>query len=238
MLMETWTLMTYSAPEPLVDMITDAPYSAGGAQDLTNYMTRDGHELRTPSGMEMTDEQLNQFHRESEENEHTRHIILSPKREMSEKELDRATRATMNEFTEDKPSAEWCYSVHSDDGENDVHVACTGDIDYSQQQGDMWLEKDDLTELQDEIAADHFKDHTTEPQRELMLDQGRDDELQREQALRSDGPALDNSAGRDDGAMAALNIAKEAARSDRSDLLGPDLETYEEEHEHDRGRSR
>jgi hypothetical protein len=219
-------------------MISDAPYSAGGSQNLTNYMSRDGHELRTPSGLEMTDEQLNQFHRVSEENEHTRHIILSPKREMSEKELDRATRRTMNEFTEDKPSAEWCYSVHAGENENDVHVACTGDIDYSQKQGDMWLEKDDLQELQDEIAADHFADHTTEPQRELMIEQDRADELQREQALR-DGPALDNSDGRDDGAMAAISLAREAASRDRDLGDGLGMETYEEEHEHDRGgRSR
>jgi uncharacterized protein YdeI (BOF family) len=195
-------------------------------------MSRDGCEIREPAGVEVADEQLNQFHRASEENEHTRQIILSPEREMSDEELDRATRRTMNDFCEDKDSAEWVYAVHSD--ENDVHVAVTGDINYSQRSGDMWLDRDDLTELQDEIAADHFRDHTTEPQRELMIEQGREDELREEQQLRDS-----DDRDRDSNALAGLQVAKEAATPDLNVELNPAEREPEPEHERDRGgRSR
>lgn len=187
-------------------MIQDTNYETGSdpGTGLTQYMERDDHEIRAADGRELDDDEIQDFNEQCAENGFSRQIVLSPDRtDLDEQELDKAARRTMNELTEGHNSTEYVYSVHEDTEHSHVHIAATA----SQDSGEMWLEEDDLRELQDEIAADHFRDHTTERQERLMREQGREQELQREKAEReladqkqeSDpSDLLDLAPGRDD----------------------------------------
>jgi hypothetical protein len=186
-------------------MIQDTNYETGSdpGTGLTEYMGND-HEIRDASGRKLDDDEIEQFNEKCAKNGFSRQIVLSPDRtDLDEQELDKAARRTMNELTEGHNSTEYLYSVHEDTEHSHVHIAATA----SQDSGEMWLEKDDLRELQDEIAADHFRDHTTERQERLMQEQGREQELQQEQAEREladqdqepdPGDLLDLSPDRDD----------------------------------------
>lgn len=156
-----------------------------GAGSLTNYMTKNGHELKGSHGQEMTDEEVERFHDRSEEEGFTRHLILNPERnDLSEEQLDRAARESLNEWyeQEDMQDMEFAYSVHNEPENSHVHVAATA----SQDSGDLWVnsqqQEDKIDRLQDDIAADRFSDHSLEQQQQQMLEQDRDDELLQERA--------------------------------------------------------
>ena len=160
-------------------MIVETAYETGSdpATGLTRYMGRDGHDLRDHSGQELDDDEIEQFNRKAGENEFSRQLILAPERsDLSEKELDRAARKTLNEWTEDHTTTEYVYAVHEDTDHPHVHVAATA----TQDSNDLWMETDDIQHLQDDIAADRFRDHTTERQRQQMIEQGREEELRQE----------------------------------------------------------
>lgn len=186
-------------------IVTDDPQT-GGASNLTRYMGRDGHSVRGPSGRELDDDELEQFNAKSDDYGFTRHFILAPDRsDYTEAELDRATRRTMNEFTADHDTTQWVYSVHRDDDKErpDVHVAATA----TKESGDLWFDDNEpIRRLRDDIAADHFEDHSLDQQQEQMRVQGRDEELDREQE-----PTVDLGGDDDDlGVIDGLKIAKAA----------------------------
>lgn len=237
-------------------IVRDNPESmaAGG---LTNYMTKNGHSIKASHGQEMTDEEVERFHDRSEEEGFTRHLILAPERsDLSDEELDQAARESMAEWyeNEDMQDMEFCYSIHNDQGNSHVHVAATA----SKESGDLWVDStrdnNKITRLRDDIAADRFRDHSTERQQQMMVEQDREAELVAERAeaaaasgddsldLEVDlGSDLDLDAGLDhqqDDPLAAIKIARSATPDrDGSPLIGPDLETYDE-HEQDRNHNR
>jgi hypothetical protein len=243
-------------------MMMDSAYETGSdpGTGLTRYMG-DGHDLRDASGRELDDDEIEQFNDECAENGFSRQIVLAPERtDLDEDELDKAARKTMNELTEGHNTSEYVYAVHEDTDHPHVHVAATATEDS----GEMWLEEDDLNELRDEIAADHFRDHSTERQKEIMRQQGREEELQREErekeladtdeqpapVISSDQDDHDHDQEQDDMMLYA------AAAGELSTFASPEsmpisilAEAYRErqreqeqenehEHEHNRGRSR
>ena len=145
-------------------MIVDTDYQRGGAGDLMSYMERGDHTLRDSTGKEMTAAEKAEFLEKSEEHEFERQIIIAPEREdLSDDQLHRRTRETINEYIDDQPTADYCYAVHnSDDERAHVHVAATGDIDN----GDLYMERDDIQELRDDIAAEKFADRSLDQRRE------------------------------------------------------------------------
>jgi hypothetical protein len=242
-------------------MMMDSAYETGSdpGTGLTRYMG-DGHDLRDASGRELDDDEIEQFNDECAENGFSRQIVLAPERtDLDEDELDKAARKTMNELTEGHNTSEYVYAVHEDTDHPHVHVAATATEDS----GEMWLEEDDLNELRDEIAADHFRDHSTR-QKEIMRQQGREEELQREErekeladtdeqpapVISSDQDDHDHDQEQDDMMLYA------AAAGELSTFASPEsmpisilAEAYRErqreqeqenehEHEHNRGRSR
>lgn len=218
-------------------IVRDNPASKS-AQGLTNYMSKRGHELKGSHGHEMTDEEIERFHDRTEEEGFTRHLMLGPERsDLSDEELDRATRRSLNEWyqEEDMQDMEYVYSIHNDEGNSHVHVACTA----SKESGDLWVDstqdESKIDRLRDDIAADHFRDHTLDQQQEQMLDQGREDELRQEQAERDLGQSPDRGGG--------LQLAAEAATPDldEADPFNIDEETeqqFEQEQSRDRSRRR
>jgi hypothetical protein len=150
-------------------MIVETDYQRGAAGDLLSYMERGDNTLHNHVGEEMTQAEKTAFLEESQENEFERQIIIAPERDdLDADDLHSATRDTMTEFLDDHPTAEYCYAVHDDDDENPhVHVAATGDID----DGDLYMERDDIRELRDDIAADRFGDRSLEERREQLQEQ-------------------------------------------------------------------
>jgi hypothetical protein len=157
-------------------METNYETGSDPATGLTEYMSQD-HDLRDHTGRDLDEQQKEQFEQQAARNGFSRQIVLSPDGDhLSADELDRATRETLNEWTRDHDTTEYVYSVHEDTDNPHAHIAATATRDSQ----DLWMDDDDLRELQDEIAADRFRDHTTERQRRLMTEQGREQELARE----------------------------------------------------------
>lgn len=102
----------------------DTDYQNTGAGDLVNYIGREGD---TPvydrAGRPMSEEQKEQFIEKSERHEFERHMIISPENgnDLSNDELGRETRKTMEQFTKGRPTATYAYSVHRDTDHPHVH---------------------------------------------------------------------------------------------------------------------
>lgn len=213
-------------------MIVDTDYSKGSAEALTNYMSHDQTEIRGPDGSELSDEELDRLHAKSEANEFTRQIILSPERDdLTEEELDRATRRTMTEWTADHSTTEWAYAIHEDKESPDIHVAATATKDSQ----DLWMDTEDIQELRDDIAADHFGDHSLDRQQDQMIEQGREDELEQEQQEQlmlggsSDNDQEEQDSHIDDAAIVAAAGAELASLSSPETLpISIAAEAYEE----------
>lgn len=165
-------------------MIIDTSYQRGAADDLLSYMERDGYQLETATGDEMSQEEKAEIIEKSEKHEFEREIIISPERDdLDDDELARSTRQTMTEFLADQPTADYCYAVHnSDDDRGHVHVATTGDIDN----GDLYMDSGDIQQFRDEIAAEKFQDRTLEERREQAQEQAEEQEQLQERVEERD----------------------------------------------------
>ena len=153
-------------------MILETNYETGSdpGTGLTRYMGRDGHELRDHTGRTLDDDEIQQFNERAAENEFSRQLVLAPDRDdLSDQELDRAVRQTMNDWTGDHNDTEYVYSVHEDDGNNHVHVAAT-----SGDSNDLWMDKPDIRELRDDVAAEKFQDYSLDRQQEREQSHDRD----------------------------------------------------------------
>lgn len=88
--------------------IYETTYRDGqGAGDLLDYMEREDSPLRDRTGSRMTDGQREKFVEKSEKHQFERDIIISPENgeDMDRRDMGRATRQTMSEFVEDRPTS-------------------------------------------------------------------------------------------------------------------------------------
>lgn len=119
----------------------------------------------------MSDKEIEQFN-EKAEGKRNRHIIISPRDhdEFSKEELDRGTREYMSEMIEDRPTADYVYSVH-DDKENgkDVHIAMTAN------------DETDLEMYPDDIKRERKRAHETYLERGRQQQQTRMGEQEQQQ---------------------------------------------------------
>ena len=101
------------------DTIYKTDYRDGaGTRKLTNYMTHGDQEGRDRTGRPMSDDEIERFN-EKAAGRRNRHIIISPAGhdKLERADLDRATRRYMSDMTEERPTADYVYSIH-DDKEN------------------------------------------------------------------------------------------------------------------------
>ncbi|KYH23732.1 hypothetical protein HAPAU_42120 [Halalkalicoccus paucihalophilus] len=141
-----------------------------GTEKLTNYLQHDQQAIRDRTGRPMSKKEIEQFN-EKAAGKRNRHIIISPRDhgERSDEDLDRATRRYMRDMTEERPTADYVYSVH-DDKENgrDVHIAMTAN------------DKTDLAMYPDDIERERKRAHET------YLEYGRDRTRENEQELQQE----------------------------------------------------
>lgn len=135
-----------------------------GTEALTNYLQHDNQTVRDRAGRPMSETDLEEFN-EKADGKRNRHIIISPRdhANLSDRELDRGTREYMSEMIENRPTADYVYSVHDDkESGKDVHIPMTAN------------DKQDLEMYPDDIKEERKRAHET------YLDRGRQQTRSRE----------------------------------------------------------
>ncbi|KYH23777.1 hypothetical protein HAPAU_38560 [Halalkalicoccus paucihalophilus] len=146
----------------------DTDYRDTGSGDLVNYIGREGD---TPvcdrADRPMSDERKEQFVEKSERHQFERHMIISPENgnDLSNDELGRETRKTMEQFTKGRPTATYAYSVHRDTEHPHAHVAMTGE------KTDLYMDKGDIEETREHanermVERSRYRNRRQEQERE------------------------------------------------------------------------
>ncbi|MCL7417971.1 MAG: relaxase [Halalkalicoccus sp.] len=149
-----------------------------GTEKLTNYLQHDNQKVRDRAGRAMSDREIEQFN-DKAAGRRNRHIIISPRdhKELSDRELNRATREYMSEMIEDRPTADYAYAVHDDkEHGKDVHIAMTaGDKqDLEMYPDDIRRERKHAHEAYLEYGRDRIQEQEQEQEQEQQNDRGRD----------------------------------------------------------------
>jgi Relaxase/Mobilisation nuclease domain len=158
----------------------DTDYRDTGAGDLVNYIGREGDTpVHDRAGRPMSDERKEQFVEKSERHQFERHMIISPENgnDLSNDELGRETRRTMEQFTKGRPTATYAYSVHRDTEHPHAHVAMTGE------KTDLYMDKSDIEET---------REHANERMVERERYRNRRQENERQQERESQEQALED----------------------------------------------
>ncbi|WP_122088924.1 relaxase/mobilization nuclease domain-containing protein [Halalkalicoccus subterraneus] len=124
----------------------DTDYRDTGAGDLVNYISREGDTpVHDRSGRPMSDERKGRFVEKSGRHQFERHMIISPENgtDLSNDELGKETRRTMERFTEDRPTATYAYSIHRDTEHPHAHVAMTGE------KTDLYMDREDIENVRE-----------------------------------------------------------------------------------------
>jgi len=215
-------------------MVARVNYSREGAGSLVEYIERGSSSpVRDETGRELDAEKREWFVRRSEEHGFTRSVVLSLPAEadarLSDRDVERETRGTMNEQLADAPSARYVYGIHEDTEHTHAHVALTGeerDLTWSTR------ELDQLRETADERFIERHRPDR-EPEREPVPNRN----LDRDRALGRDRDLGELAADARDRRLgpADLDLSEQTVdladldpseRSDRS--LGPDREPERE----------
>jgi hypothetical protein len=157
-------------------MVARVNYRREGAGDLVRYIERgDDRDLRNEAGRSLSDRELERFIRRSEERGFTRSVVLSlPEHadenpRLSDRQVERETRRTMNEQLRNAPSARYVYGIHEDTDHRHAHIALTG------LERDLAWDREDLDQLR-ETADERFIERHREP----ALEQEAEPEPERE----------------------------------------------------------
>ena len=161
-------------PETAPGMVARVNYRREGAGDLVRYIERgDDRDLRNEAGRALSDREVDRFVRRSEERGFSRSVVLSvpdhadENPRLSDRQVERETRRTMNEQLRNAPSARYVYGIHEDTDHRHAHIALTG------AERDLTWDRDDLDQLR-ERANERFIERHREFEREFERDRDRD----------------------------------------------------------------
>jgi hypothetical protein len=153
-----------------------------GAGKLLRYINRSqerGQErergLRNRYGEPMSDDEREEFIERSREYGHEKQVILSPERgdELSDREMSLAVRKSMSEFTEERPSADYCFAIHRDTEHPHAQVALTGTRE------DLYAESEERRRTRDP-AQEHFREEERRRERERRQEREQERQQDRE----------------------------------------------------------
>ena len=165
-----------------VGMVAYTDYRRSGAGDLVRYIERsDPRPLRNSAGREISPEEREAFLRRSEDREFTRSVVLSvpdhadENPRLDDREMDRATRRTINEQIQDAPGARYLYGIHEDTDHRHAHVALIGS------ERELTWDRDDLDKLREDANERFIERHRSIErewergiEREREIDDGRE----------------------------------------------------------------
>ena len=171
---------TSTAPGGSVGMVARVNYRREGVGDLVRYIERgDDRDLRNEAGRSLSDREVDRFVRRSEERGFSRSVVLSvpdhadatPR--LSDRQVERETRRTMNEQLRNAPSARYVYGIHEDTDHRHAHIALTG------LERDLTWDRDDLDQLRERANERFIERHRgpaldRERQQEREVDRGRE----------------------------------------------------------------
>lgn len=134
------------------DHIAETKYRRGSVANLLSYIGRDENVLKNRAGLEMDNQDIQHLIDRSEKHQFERHYIISPKNWMTDRELEEATRDSINQYF-DGPTVDFAYSVHRDEKGPHAHVALVGSEDDLEAYPPELEEFNDLSEeIYDEKA--------------------------------------------------------------------------------------
>ena len=161
-------------PETAPGMVARVNYRREGAGDLVRYIERgDDRDLRNEVGRALSDREVDRFVRRSEECGFSRSVVLSvpdhadANPRLSDRQVERETRRTMNEQLRNALSARYVYGIHEDTDHRHAHIALTG------LERDLAWDREDLDRLR-ERADERFIERHREIEREFERDRDRD----------------------------------------------------------------
>lgn len=157
-----------------------------------SYMSRNpDQELVNRHGQKMSGEEQEDFIEKSAKHQHEKGIVISPNRvageQMTDEEISLAVRKNMSELVDDRPTADYCYSIHrapdDPDTRTHVHVALTGS------KGDLYADSKERQGLRRD-AREKFGERDYEHQQAIQ--ERREQRIEREREQQQDrGHALD-----------------------------------------------
>ena len=157
-------------------MVARVNYRRDGAGDLVRYIERgDDRDLRNEAGRSLSDREVDRFIDRSQQRGFTRSVVLSiPDHAdenpwLSDRQVERETRQTMNDQLRDAPGARYVYGVHEDTDHRHAHIALTGP------ERDLTWTRDDLDRLRERADERFIERHRDRP-----LDREREREQNRE----------------------------------------------------------
>ena len=167
-------MATETETEP--GMVARVNYRREGAGDLVRYIERgDDRDLRNEAGRSLSDREVDRFVRRSQQRGFTRSVVLSipdhadDNPRLSDRQVERETRQTMNDQLRDAPGARYVYGVHEDTDHRHAHIALTGP------ERDLTWTRDDLDRLRERADERFIERHRDRP-----LDREREREQNRE----------------------------------------------------------
>lgn len=172
---------------------TSTSTRSSGAGDLCEYVQQKQSQeservvLHDLTGEDLSQEEIDEFIEQSEQDGFERHIFIStdPENEVSESEMHDKTQNVANRYVEDRPTASFVYGVHTDTEKLHSHVALRGE------KRDLWHNGDDLEELKID-AEREFKDSEAAHELAENLDVDLSNEQERELGLSDDLDAADD----------------------------------------------
>lgn len=146
--------------------VTPTDFRYHGAHKLMDYCERkEDYALKNRAGQEMSEEEKNAFEAKSEYHEFERQMIISPREDRTDREMEEMTRDSINQHF-DGNSVDYCYSVHKDAEEGvHSHVILTGDID------DLYMNQSDIEEF-NEQSKERFRARDPDIEREIRRENG------------------------------------------------------------------
>ena len=128
-------------------MYFDTSYRTSGASALVNYIEKD-QPLRNSAGRELSEREVNEFVRKSEQHQFERElqIVPNPYADVSQSQLERETRRYISQFVDETHSSvRAAYAIHEDNGVLHAHVALTG------RRSDLFMDAEDISQARDRL---------------------------------------------------------------------------------------
>lgn len=159
------------------DHVTPTDFRYHGAHKLMDYCERkEDYTLKNRAGQEMSEREKEAFEAKSEYHEFERHVVLSPREDRTDREMEEMTRDSINNYF-DGSSVDFCYSVHKDDEKGvHTHVVLTGDID------DLYMNKSDIKDF-NEQSKERFRERDRDVEREIRRENGMGPEKEQERTM-------------------------------------------------------
>lgn len=157
--------------------VTPTDFRYHGAHKLMDYCERkEDYTLKNRGGQEMSELGKEAFEAKSEYYQFERQMIISPRDDRTDQEMEEMTRDSVNQYF-DGSTVDFCYSVHRD-AEKGVHshVVLTGETN------DLYMNQSDIEEF-NEQSKERFRARDMDIEREIRRENQKELEKEQERTM-------------------------------------------------------